>query len=203
MLQQVGPLFVLQWAYSQSIDMRILSDCNSVFISHMLTGARVNTRVKEVITNTSSFVRCKAPGASPQSPSPSPEAPDGAQSDAESSNGAGSAAAQVQSALCEQQQDGDAAAVSSGTGGQAAASHQMVIRPRHDWKVSSHGCPLCPANLCKVSQQPFGFFRSHVTALRADPLCPAELCRGEPAAVSSFPMTAVRAALHYPTSCAR
>ncbi|KAL0039408.1 hypothetical protein WJX79_007128 [Trebouxia sp. C0005] len=52
---------MMQWAHQQGIDMRILSDCNSVFISHMLTGAK----------------------------------------------------------------------------------------PRHDWTVSSHGCPLCPANLCK------------------------------------------------------
>ncbi|KAL0044617.1 hypothetical protein WJX82_002935 [Trebouxia sp. C0006] len=62
---------MMQWAHQQGIDMRILSDCNSVFISHMLTGAK------------------------------------------------------------------------------AAASHRMVIQPRHDWTVSSHGCPLCPANLCK------------------------------------------------------
>lgn len=29
------------------------------------------------------------------------------------------------------------------------AAHRLVITPRHDERGGSHGCPLCPANLCK------------------------------------------------------
>jgi len=134
---------MMQWAHQQGIDMRILSDCNSVFISHMLTGAKVNTRVQEVITNLSSFVRCQ-PSSDPQSASQA----DSAHSDAESST---ASPGKVQSASSGS--DGGATwGASSGdaAAGKTAASHRMVIQPRHDWTVSSHGCPLCPANLCKV-----------------------------------------------------
>ena len=32
------------------------------------------------------------------------------------------------------------------------ASHRLVVHPRHNEdRLGSHGCPLCPANLCKVS----------------------------------------------------
>ena len=144
-------LSVLQWAHAQGIDMRILSDCNSVFISHMLTGAKVNTRVKEVITNLSSFVRCQTPSSSDNSPTQTPREADSAQSDAESST---AATEKAQSASRGQgSHDGVtwAAANEGVTGSRQPASHQMVIQPRHDWMVSSHGCPLCPANLCKVS----------------------------------------------------
>ena len=30
-------------------------------------------------------------------------------------------------------------------------SHRLTILPRHDYQACSHGCGLCPANLCKVS----------------------------------------------------
>ena len=32
------------------------------------------------------------------------------------------------------------------------ASHKLVVRPRFDYQHASHGCPLCPANLCKVGK---------------------------------------------------
>ena len=35
-----GTAKMLQWAARAGIDVRILSDCNSLFISHILTGAR-------------------------------------------------------------------------------------------------------------------------------------------------------------------
>lgn len=47
----------LQWAGGAGLDVRVLSDCNSVFIGHMLTGARVSSIVSEVITNFASFQR--------------------------------------------------------------------------------------------------------------------------------------------------
>ena len=128
---------MLQWAHQEGIDMRILSDCNSVFISHMLTGAKVNTRVQEVVTNLSSFVRCPPPTPEASTSAQGLHESDSAHSDAESST---ASPGRVQS-------------VSSGlkTGGQSPASHCLVIQPRHDWTVSSHGCPLCPANMCKAS----------------------------------------------------
>ena len=52
-----SPLCTLQWAGSSGIDVRLLSDCNTVFIGHMLTGARISSVVSEVITNFASFQR--------------------------------------------------------------------------------------------------------------------------------------------------
>lgn len=136
---------IMQWAHQQGIDMRILSDCNSVFISHMLTGAKVNTRVQEVITNLSSFVRCPSPTDAQTSPTQSPREPDSAHSDAESST---ASPHKVQLASTDAIW---AAANGKAAGDKAPASHRMVVQPRHDWTVASHGCPLCPANLCKAS----------------------------------------------------
>lgn len=144
----------LQWAHQQGIDMRILSDCNSVFISHMLTGAKVNTRVQEVITNLSSFVRCQPSTNSQDSPAQSPREADSAHSDAESSTGTPD---KVQSAsMGAESANRSTWHTASGetAGGMVAASHRMVVQPRHDWTASSHGCPLCPANLCKVRSSP-------------------------------------------------
>ncbi|KAK9814688.1 hypothetical protein WJX72_009831 [[Myrmecia] bisecta] len=56
---------MLQWAFRQRVDVRILSDCNSVFINHMLAGAKVNALVKEVITNLASFERTETPALLP------------------------------------------------------------------------------------------------------------------------------------------
>ena len=131
----------LQWAHTQGIEMRVLSDCNSVFINHMLTGAKVNTRVKEVITNLSSFVRNQhAAGDDLSSTQPSDaesssETPDMAQASSRDESAADGTWELTKGKLAN---------------GKAAASHRMVIQPRHDWTVSSHGCPICPANLCKV-----------------------------------------------------
>ena len=141
---------MVQWAHQQGIDMRILSDCNSVFISHMLTGAKVNTRVQEVITNLSSFVRCQPSSNSQHGSAQSASQADSAHSDAESST---TSPGKVQSASSGSESAGGATWGDAATG-KAAASHRMVIQPRHDWTVSSHGCPLCPANLCKVCSNP-------------------------------------------------
>ena len=103
----------------------------------MLTGAKVNTKVKEIITNLSSFVR-NQPASSADSATL--QSPHESGSDAESSSNSPD---HVQSA--------DGVIQSRLTNAKVAASHRMVIQPRHDWTVSSHGCPICPANLCKVS----------------------------------------------------
>lgn len=48
---------LLKAAHSQSVDVKILSDCNTVFIGHILAGAKVAGCVQEVITNAASFER--------------------------------------------------------------------------------------------------------------------------------------------------
>ena len=148
-------MLMLQWAHKQGIEMRVLSDCNSVFISHMLTGAKVNTQVKEVITNLSSFVR-RQPVTDDDSTTAGmpcdPDSPsDSLPSDADSSN----ETLEKAESASKRDESGDDGRweLTQGklAGGKGAASHQMVIQPRRDWTVSSHGCPICPANLCKVT----------------------------------------------------
>ncbi len=39
------------------MDVKVISDCNSVFINHILTGARVQSFVSEVLTNMAGFER--------------------------------------------------------------------------------------------------------------------------------------------------
>ena len=130
--------------------MRVLSDCNSIFINHMLTGAEVNTRVKEVITNLSSFVRSQPMTKAASTSAGSQSESDSLPSDAESSS---ETPEKIESASNREESGADGSwEMTKGrlTGGKEAASHRMVIQPRHDWTVSSHGCPICPANLCKV-----------------------------------------------------
>eukprot|EP00891_Asterochloris_glomerata_P008855 jgi/Astpho2/8855/Aster-x0827 len=105
---------MLQLAHQQGVDVRVLSDCNTVFIDHILTGARVHGLVKQVLTNTASFE--KAPPA-----------------------------AEVDTMWS----DGSASPTSVLDIGAKPASHKLVVRPRFDYQHGSHGCPLCPANLCK------------------------------------------------------
>lgn len=47
----------LQWAAKEGVDVRIISDCNTVFISHMLAAARASSAVSHIITNFASFCR--------------------------------------------------------------------------------------------------------------------------------------------------
>ena len=59
--------------------------------------------------------------------------------------------------------------------GAKPASHKLVVRPRFDYQTGSHGCPLCPANLCKVGKHVRGFTRwkAGVCPLSV----PIEICR--------------------------
>jgi hypothetical protein len=54
---------LLQWAKQQQVPVKVLSDCNSVFISNILTGARLGGFVDEVITNSAGFERVQGAGA--------------------------------------------------------------------------------------------------------------------------------------------
>lgn len=48
---------MLQWAKRKQVDVKVLSDCNTVFIGHILTGAKVHGCITEVITNNAVFER--------------------------------------------------------------------------------------------------------------------------------------------------
>lgn len=105
---------MLRGARARRVDVKVLSDCNSVFIGHVLAGARLHGCVQDVITNAASFERVAAC--------------------ADDAVGVG---------------------LGLGAGGAAApppqrsAPHRLVVRPRRGLGAAPHGCPLCPANLCK------------------------------------------------------
>ncbi|KIZ01626.1 hypothetical protein MNEG_6337 [Monoraphidium neglectum] len=48
---------MLRGARARGVDVKVLSDCNSVFIGHVLAGARLHGCVQDVITNGASFER--------------------------------------------------------------------------------------------------------------------------------------------------
>lgn len=55
-----GSLSMLRWAARSGLGVTILSDCNSVFINHILSAANVHTCVKHVVTNPAAFERSTA-----------------------------------------------------------------------------------------------------------------------------------------------
>lgn len=140
---------MLQGARARSIDIKVLSDCNSVFIGHMLAGARLQNVVEEVITNGASFERVAtcaddAIGIGVEHPAAAP-----------SQNHH-----QQQSKQSKQHR---------------SSSHRLVIRPR---RPEPHDCPLCPSNLCKgeevVAIQRSGAYARIVYAGDgANDICPA------------------------------
>jgi len=140
---------LMRLAARRNTDVRILSDCNSVFISHMLAGVGVRPLVKEIITNGATFERIGAAKAGePDSKEGEGEAP-----------------------LAGKQQWGMAHS-NPGT------SHRLVITPRHGQEAGSgHGCPLCPHNLCKGQEldhlrQELGYKRVIYCGDGANDICP-------------------------------
>jgi hypothetical protein len=53
-------LRLLQWVKKQQLPVKVLSDCNSMFVSHILKGARLHGYVGEVITNAAAFEKVAA-----------------------------------------------------------------------------------------------------------------------------------------------
>lgn len=98
-------------------------------------GAKVDSAVKEVITNGAAFERVLADSAA----------------DLTLNLASGK--------LCDPKPDpagwSAAAAHSKAGGALRPASHRLAVRPRYDTDADgSHGCPLCPANLCKARGNP-------------------------------------------------
>lgn len=139
---------MLRGARARRVDVKVLSDCNAVFIGHVLAGARLQGCVEEVITNCASFERVMtcaddAVGVGLGAPS--------AAAVAESDCAAGAAAQQ------------------------RSSSHRLVVLPR---RATPHSCKLCPANLCKGEElaaiQGSGRYRRIVYAGDgANDICPA------------------------------
>lgn len=179
-----GTVQLLQWAKQQRIDVRILSDANTVFISHILAAAKVHSFVREVVSNNAAFQRVEGVAASALGPE-SLMLKDSTEDCDDLTRHSGS-------------KDGNKEAPNSGwffgrrQGGvqnqQAstatnAPQYRLVVNPRHDYrKHGSHGCPLCPENLCKGRE--LDAMRAAVPRRRvvyagdgANDLCPA-LCLG-------------------------
>ena len=91
------------------------------------TGAKVNTLVKEVITNTTSFERIVSDSAMDLS-------------DQDVAEFAGSA----------KTEEGLMSGLQQPASAPRPSSHRLVVHPRFPFEIESHGCKLCPANLCKV-----------------------------------------------------
>ncbi|PSC70630.1 CTD small phosphatase [Micractinium conductrix] len=118
---------MLQYAARRGVPTVILSDCNSVFISAILAGARANTSVRHVITNSASFHRVPmAEGA------------------AEGADAAATPPARGAGGWGGFFRPSSAAAASKPP---LAPTQRCVVEPRHGG--APHGCPLCPSNLCK------------------------------------------------------
>jgi hypothetical protein len=113
---------MLQWAAQQRLPVRVLSDCNQVFINHILSGAKLSSVFKdpqskfEVITNAAGFERIAAAQA------------------ADAGIGLGVFGRRKASAAA------------------AAPSYRLVIQPRHPESSAPHNCPMCPSNLCKGAE---------------------------------------------------
>jgi len=52
-----GSIALLRYAVSCGVDCRILSDCNDVFIGHILSSAKIRACFTEIVTNSSGFER--------------------------------------------------------------------------------------------------------------------------------------------------
>lgn len=67
-------------------------------------------------------------------------------------------------------------------GAQESASHRLVVEPKVP-PTSPHGCPLCPANLCKVRDSAVESAPEHGTPAGSDPCskcaCACQLCRDD------------------------
>lgn len=154
-----GAARMLRWAARRGMDVRILSDANSVFISHVLTAAKLQAFVSQVVTNPAAFQRVEAPAA----PTASFDAEDAGP--AANSNSGGGWFFQRPA--------------TTSSRAPSTPQYRLVINPRHDEKVHGrHGCPLCPSNLCKgreLDQLRSGGGRRRVIYVGdgANDLCPA------------------------------
>mmetsp|Transcript_3464 Transcript_3464/g.8628 ORF Transcript_3464/g.8628 Transcript_3464/m.8628 type:complete len:537 (-) Transcript_3464:985-2595(-) len=166
-LQQLGAsadfmppatLGMLQGCAKRGVDVRVLSDCNSLFIHHILAGAKASHLVQDVMTNPAAFEYvapagsspspCSSPitlpGALPRSVSSVSDAPSTISTTTNDSGFARSSTSSTPSRTTSGCMTPQAAAAGS-------ARHKMVVKPRHACQAP-HNCPLCPDNMCKGAE---------------------------------------------------
>ncbi|KXZ54403.1 hypothetical protein GPECTOR_5g59 [Gonium pectorale] len=159
-LQQLGaemPLAsreLLRMMHGAGIDVRVLSDCNAVFIGHILAGAKVAGYVTDVVTNPAAFERVADGDAAASAPA-SPSA--GAAGTSSSPPGPTSAL-------------------------QRTAGHRLVIRPHYDG-CDPHVVLPSSASDCGSSPSACGSAACAASSLAAPrphccPRCPGNLCKG-------------------------
>lgn len=168
-LQQLGSspdfmppssLGMLQSCAKRNVDVRVLSDCNSLFIHHVLAGAKASHLIQDAITNPSAFEYVP--------PTPSSSCSDlqrcfSASSDAPSTMSSMTGSVSTISLQRISNVSGPSSATITPTASRApsgcvspqavaaaSARHKMVIKPRH--AHTEHTCPLCPNNLCKGTE---------------------------------------------------
>lgn len=133
-LQQLGaeiPLAtteMLRMMHGAGIDVRILSDANSVFINHMLAGAKASGYVSDVVTNPAGFERVDQ----------------GSSAEAASSSAALQRLAGHRLVVAPHFRGSEPGVVlpACGAGACGAACES-------DHSHCGHGCARCPGNLCK------------------------------------------------------
>jgi len=157
---------LLKWAAAErGMKTYILSDANTVFISHIMTASKLHTCIAGVVTNSASFERL----------------------DLSASSGG---------------------AVDNKT---MSPQYRLNVQARHDQsQYGFHGCPLCPANLCK-GRELDTLRAAHPHRRRivyigdgANDLCPA-LCLGPDDAVlarSGHPLEALISELNTASAAA-
>ena len=142
-----GTARMLQWAHRRGIDVRILSDCNSLFISHVLTAAKLHTYVADVITNPATFQRIELQQQQQQHGYTNDVAPA-----AEDPHGGGNGSGSSSWFFGRRSSTSSPAPSAMNSTNKACYPHyRLVVRPRYDAEVHGvgHNCPLCPSNLCK------------------------------------------------------
>lgn len=159
-----------------SVEVKLLSDANSVFISHILSGAKAGQFVTEVITNPAAFERAvpagsagvDGPGAgdAPALGALGVLTPSASSVSPSSSSSCASPHADSQGSLSSQYSPS-----CSGSGSGSSGSYKLVVQPRH--ARGTHSCTLCPDNMCKGKE---------VRALRASGRYRRLVYAGEPRA---------------------
>ena len=157
----IGTTRLLRWASQRGLDVKILSDANSVVIAHMLTAAKLHSCVSEVITNPAGFQRIQIETSLPTEDEDGDDATFVSTSTATATTTSSTANGAPQSGWFFNRRNSSSNATTTTTTSaskkavQAVQSHyppqyRLVIEPRYDESVHGvHGCPLCPSNLCK------------------------------------------------------
>lgn len=193
-LQQLGAaefpaasVELLRHCQGLGVDVKILSDCNSVFISHILAGAKAINLVAEVLTNSASFEWApeeggEAGGAVSTKASPG-RAPGNSQVLARGSNS---------SLTSSTSSSGGAGGGGGGSGAQSAGARLVSFMTRMTGGSSSHATApssAAPRNSCgsggkagaagslghRLVIRPF---HGQDRPSHQCPLCPDNLCKG-------------------------